>query len=116
MFLNAPVPGGYVSMPLEPGASVQAFNPAFQGRAPYWSPDGNFIVFESSRATGYALFLANVANGTPRVQLTDATYCAQHAKFFASGTRLVFTALQKPNTAGTGPRGIGVIDITAFLQ
>jgi hypothetical protein len=115
VFVNTAVPGGYVSKPLEAGASVQTFQPAHQGRAPYWSPDGNFIVFESSRAGGYALFLANVAKGTPPVQLTEATYWAQHAKFFAGGTRLVFTALQQPQVQGTGPRGIGVIDISAFL-
>lgn len=116
VFLNTAIAGGYVSKPLEPGASVQTFLPAYQGRAPYWSPDGNYIVFESSRAGGYALFLANVTKGTPPVQLTPATYWAQHAKFFAGGTRLVFTALQQPNAQGTGPRGIGVIDITAYLQ
>ena len=53
--------------------------------------------------------------GTPPVQLTHTTYWAQHAKFFPGGTRLVFTALQKPNAAGTGARGIGVIDISAYL-
>jgi hypothetical protein len=115
VFLNRAVGAGYLSSPLEPAASVQVFDRAYQGRAPYWSPDGRHIVFESSRAKGYALFLANVALGTPPVQLTDIHYWAQHAKFFPDGTRLVFSALQTPNSTGTGPRGICVIDISAYL-
>jgi len=94
---------------------MTTFDPAFQGRAPYWSPDGKYIVFESSRNGGYALFLARVGASTPPVQVTDSTYWAQHAKFFPGGAKLVFTALQQPNAAGTGPRGIGVIDISSYL-
>jgi len=117
VFLNSPKSGGgYQSSPLESAASMTTFDPAYQGRAPYWSPDGNYIVFESSRKGGYALFLAHVGKGTPPVQLTDTTYWAQHAKFFPGGQKLVFTALQQPNSAGTGPRGIGVIDISSYLN
>ena len=116
IFLNANAAGVFTSAPLEAAASVQAFDGAYQGRAPYWSPDGIHIVFESSRAGGYALFLANVAKGTPPVQLTDIDYWAQHAKFFADGTRLVFTALQEPDKQGKGARGIAVIDISAYLS
>ncbi len=116
VFLNAPkAGGGYQSSPMESAASMTTFDPAYQGRAPYWSPDGKYVVFESSRKGGYALFLANVTKGTPPVQLTDTSYWAQHAKFLPGGTRLVFTALQQPSAQGTGPRGIGIIDISAFL-
>jgi hypothetical protein len=118
VFLNASSQGGYVSKPLEPAASVTTYNPAYQGRAPYWSPDGKYLVFESSRAGGYALFLADVAKvaaGAAPVQLTDVSYWAQHAKFLPGGRSVVFTALQKPSAAGTGPRGIVTIDISAYL-
>ena len=56
IFLNRYVGGVYSSAPLEPGASIATFDSAYQGRAPSWSPDGNHLVFESSRAGGYALF------------------------------------------------------------
>jgi hypothetical protein len=118
VFVNASNKGVFSSAPLEPGASIATFDSSYQGRAPYWSPDGQYIVFESSRAGGYALFLANVANvasGASPVQLTDSSYWAQHAKFFPSGTSLVFTALQQPSAAGTGARGIATIDISAYL-
>jgi Tol biopolymer transport system component len=119
VFLNSAAGGQYTSAPLEPAASISVFDQAYQGRAPYWSPNGQYIVFESSRAGGYALFLANVAKvaqGGKPVQLTDSSYWAQHAKFLPGGTRLVFTALQTPSATNTGPRGIAIIDISAFLN
>ncbi|MEO8752849.1 MAG: hypothetical protein ABI624_09230 [Casimicrobiaceae bacterium] len=115
VFLNTATSGGYTSAPLDAGAPVTNFVSAFQGRAPYWSPDGNYVVFESSRAGGYALFLANVTKRTPPVQLTESTYWAQHAKFLPGGTSIVFTALQTPSVPESGPRGIAIIDIAAFL-
>jgi Tol biopolymer transport system component len=119
VFVNSITGAGYASVPLEPAASVTTFDPTRQGRAPYWSPDGNYIVFDSSRASGgYALFLANVAkvrNGAAPVQITDAAYGAQHGKFLPGGKSIVLTALQPPSAAGTGPRGIAIIDISAYL-
>jgi hypothetical protein len=122
VFVNANKGGVFSSAPLEPAASIATYNPAYQGRAPYWSPDGNYVVFESSRAGGYALFLADIVKGTPPVQITDASYWAQHAKFLPFGTAvvpsgkgLVLTALQTPNAAGTGPRGIAILDIGSYL-
>ena len=116
VFINSPkAGGGYQSSPLESAASMTSFDAAYQGRAPYWSPDGNYVVFESSRAGGYALFLATIGKTTPPVQLTATAYWAQHAKFSPDGRKLVFTALQHPSAAGTGPRGIGIIDISAYL-
>ena len=120
VFLNTASNGVYTSAPLEPAANTATYNPAYQGRAPYWSPNGQYIVFESSRAGGYALFLANVASaaqGVAPVQLTDTTYWAQHAKFLPGGTKIVFTALQTSNpTSGAGARGIATIDISAFVS
>ena len=112
VFLNAERNATYGSAPLEPAASIRYFEPSYQGRAPVWSPDGNYIAFESDRAGGYAIFLANVAQGTAPVQLTDAQYGSQHAKFFPDGTRIVLTALQQP---GGGPRGIAWADISEYL-
>ena len=118
VFVNTYRNEAYSCAPLEPAASIATFDPAYQGRAPYWSPDGQYVVFESSRAGGYALFLANVAEitqGAAPVQLTDETYWAQHAKFLPGGTALVYTCLQQPSAAGTGPRGIALIDISGYL-
>jgi hypothetical protein len=114
VFLNAKKGTEYVSAPLEPGATLAKYNTATQGRAPYWSPNGRYIVFESDRAGGYALFLADTIAGTAPVQLTDIGYQAQHAKFFPSGDRLIFTALQTPG--GAGPRGIAWIDISSYIR
>jgi hypothetical protein len=46
------------------------------------------------------------------VQVTDAGYDAQHAKFFHGGRSLVVTALQQP---GRRSRGIACIDISRHL-
>lgn len=113
VFVNAENNGVFTSAPLEPQASIAVYDPAYQGRAPVWSPDGNYVAFESDRAGGYALFLANVAAGTAPVQVTDAHYGAQHPKFFPDGTKLITTVLQTPG--GTGPRGIAWVDISQYL-
>jgi len=113
-FVNTATGGGFASQPLEPGASVTTYNPAYQGRAPYWSPNGKYVLFESDRNGGYAIFLANVAAGLAPVQVTDAAYGAQHAKFFPAGDKLILTALQQPG-AETGPRGIAWVDISGYL-
>lgn len=116
VFVNRNIGGVFSSVPLEANASIATFMPQYQGRAPYWSPDGNYVVFESSRNGGYALFLANVTKGTPPVQLTATGYWAQHAKFLPGGKSIVFTALQVQSAAGTGPRGIAILDISSVID
>ena len=56
VFLNSLTNGVFTCAPMEPRASIARYDPAFQGRASYWSPDGRYVVFEASRAGGYALF------------------------------------------------------------
>lgn len=114
-FVNAVSNGTFTSSPLEAGANIWTFDPAYQGRAPYWSPNGKYLVFESNRLGGYAIFLVNLTKGTPPVAVTDPAYGAQHAKFFPTGNRLILTALQTPSANGNGPRGIAWIDISAYL-
>lgn len=113
VFLNAEDGGVFSSAPLESDASLSVFDPAYQGRAPVWSPDGKYVVFESDRAGGYAIFLVKVAEQSAPVQLTDPNYGAQHAKFFPDGSKIILTALQNPGT--TWPRGIAWIDISQYL-
>lgn len=113
VFVNAQGNGVFTSTPLEAGASISAYDAPYQGRAPVWSPDGNYLVFESDRNGGYAIFLANVAAGSAPVQVTDAGYAAQHAKFFPDGSKLILTALQVKG--GIGPRGIAWVDISGYL-
>jgi hypothetical protein len=121
VYLNSASAGVYTSRPLEAAANPTTFSAATQGRAPYWSPDGKWLVFESDRQGGYCLFLANVAAGTPPVQVTDPCYEAQHAKFLPSGTKLVCTAVQgaQPGSCrasgACGPRGIAIIDISTYV-
>ncbi len=93
-----------------------------QGRAPSWSPDGNVILFESSRTSisgEYALFAKRFTgqpsdlNG-PLLQLTPDALNAQHGEFAHSGTQLVLSALQ---SSGAGsPRGIMILDLASSLQ
>jgi hypothetical protein len=84
-----------------------------QGRAPWWSPDGELLVFESDRASGsavgYAIF-ASTPDGSLQVQLTDPQFNAQHAKFSPDGRKLVLAA--QPRGTGPGhPWAIGTIPV-----
>ncbi|MBL8221297.1 MAG: PD40 domain-containing protein, partial [Bryobacterales bacterium] len=71
----------FTSNPEESAASITQFESQFQGRAPAWSPDGRYIVFESTRTNGQmALYLFDTQNpANAPVQLTDTVYGAQHA-------------------------------------
>ncbi|WP_153135060.1 TolB family protein [Paraburkholderia agricolaris] len=112
IFLNSCQNGIYTSAPMEAGASVTRFDPAYQGRAPAWSPDGQSIVFESNRKGGYAIYLYSIPKATV-TQITDPALGAQHAKFSPDGTRLVVTLLHP--AGGPATRGIAWIDITTLL-
>lgn len=64
-----------------------------QGRAPWFSPSGNRIVFESDRLTNanYQLFISNFPGGQPvEDPLTPATWFSQHAKWSPDGNWLTF--------------------------
>jgi len=113
VFVNTENSGVFTSAPVESGASIRIYDPTHQGRSPVWSPDGNYVAFESDRAGGYAVFLADVTAGTAPVQITDASYGAQHPKFYPDQTKLVLTAYQQPNS--NGPRGIAWVDISDYL-
>lgn len=109
---NLDVNNGYTCAPMETKAPITAFDPNFQGRAPAYSPDGRYIVFESTRINGdFALFLFDTQGDGVPVQLTDEAFQAQHAKFFPDGTKLIFCAKPTPETNNR----IAWIDISAYL-
>ena len=116
IFLNESTPNGFTTMPMESGTSVQAFDAAHEGRAPDVSPDGNLVVFESSRPPGgpqtYAIYLFNLKTST-LTQVTDPSLNGQHAKFFPDGSRLIVTIHHPNNDPPT--RGIAWIDISSLL-
>jgi Tol biopolymer transport system component len=112
IFFNSVTDNVFSSVPMEVDASLIVFDPAFQGRAPAWSPNGRYIVFESTRNGGqFALFLFDTQNNNSPVQITDTVYQAQHAKFFANGTQLVFCGRPQPGSYN----GIGLLDISGLV-
>ena len=69
-----------------------------QGRAPWWAPDGQSLVFESNRSgKGYALYTAT-ASGQDVTEITDPANNAQHGKFSPDGRSVTFAG--KQNAAG----------------
>jgi len=103
--------------PLDPQANVRGpFRPEFQGRAPWFSPDGEWIVFESVRADPkgelYALFIQSARGDGPARQVTDVKWNANHAKFYPNGRYLVATLVQAP---GATRRGIAMLNVSAFV-
>lgn len=117
IFLNTWVGGpggGFVSTPMEANAPIGAFDPNFEGRAPDWSPDGNWIAFESNRSgQGFAIYLCNLA-ASPRtvIQVTDPALNAQHARFFPDGTKLIMCIKPDKDSKTTG---IAWVDISGLL-
>lgn len=91
------------------------FDPAFQGRAPWWSPDGQWVAFESDRANPgglYAIYIQDSAGAYPAMQVLDTCWNANHAKWFPSGTQLIATVEQTP---GATVRGLASLDVSAFV-
>jgi hypothetical protein len=121
-------------VPLEAGASNQtgSFDKAFQGRAPWWSPDGAWVVFESNRASPpsssnkkgkkgkYAIFLYKYGGPGPAIQITAPSYNCNHAKWFPNGFngapgpfKLIVAAWQNGGaTPPLGPYGLASLDLT----
>lgn len=65
-----------------------------QGRAPAWSPDGEWVVFESNRGSPnghYALFLVPRAGGQA-LQLTSFDIHANHPAWSPDGSEIAFSA------------------------
>jgi Tol biopolymer transport system component len=110
IFLNKQTPNGITTMPMEAGASVSAFDPNYEGRAPDVSPDGTTIVFESSRPSGgniYTIYLFSLKDGSVK-QVTKSGLNCQHARFFPCGTKLILGA-QNPTW------NIAWVDISSLL-
>lgn len=108
--------------PLDKSVPSGPFDPAFQGRAPWWSPDGKWIAFESNRidqgTNSYAIYIQDSAGEAAAMQVTDTKWNGNHAKWFPNGTELFATFLQNP---GLDPpvsplRGIARVDVSAFLN
>jgi hypothetical protein len=103
--------------PLEPGVHPRKpFQPAHQARAPWWSPDGKWIVFESARADPmgelYAIFIQDAAGKSPAMQVTDIIWNANHAKWYPDGKQLIVSVVQEPRATA---RGIARLDVSSFV-
>jgi dipeptidyl aminopeptidase/acylaminoacyl peptidase len=82
-----------------------------QGRAPWWSPDGEFIAFESNRtteATQYLIFVHSLKDGST-VPVTPMALNVQHAKWSPDGSQIVFAVGFR-----SGGAGIAVVDLSAL--
>lgn len=79
-----------------------------QGRAPWWSPSGKLIAFESNRCTrgNYQIFIQDPYQPEKIVAVTPPDSNVQHAKWSPDGRKLVF-AYQ----AGDDGQGIAYIDL-----
>lgn len=81
-----------------------------QGRAPWFSHDGKFIVFESNRANSssvldYRIFLYSLKDSSIQ-PLTPPSINVQHAKWSPNGKQIVF-AVQ----LFEGAQGIAIMDV-----
>ena len=100
---------------LAPGAPTNKFDPNYQGRAPWYSPDGKWIAFESNRFNSsglYSIFIQVADGSKPAVRVTDPRWNANHAKWYPNGTELVVTVLQ---SFAAIDRGIAKLDVSAFV-
>jgi Tol biopolymer transport system component len=119
------------AVPLEYNAPATGdYCPAFQGRAPWWSPDGKWVVFESNRGCVpsharpdgmYAIYLYEYGARAPAFAITDWGYNCNHAKWFPTGFpgrpagpfQLIVAAWQNgASSTPSGPYGLSVLDLT----
>jgi hypothetical protein len=114
VFLNSLTNGVYSSAPMEgDGVPLTAFDAAYQGRAPDWSPDGSTIAFESNRCgMGYAIYLYQPQQGGKPIMVTDPTLNAQHARFFPDGSKLILGIRM---SCSSRAMGIAWIDVSSLL-
>lgn len=81
-----------------------------QGRAPWFSPCGNFIVFESNRDNPdfpdlYRLYIYSLKDGSIK-PITPPSLNVQHGKWSPDGKKIVFAyALYG------GAQGIALVDL-----
>ncbi len=86
-----------------------------RGWAPFWSPNGKWIVFASDRASAagkWAIFVAS-PDGTIVRQLTSPELNAGHPTWSPDGKWIAFFA---EHTAGNSDRGLAVIAADAALS
>lgn len=117
--------------PLDRRAPIgPAFLQKFQGRAGWWSPDGQWFAFESNRACDnmngqtYAIFIQNATGNTPAMQVTDCRrWNVQHPKWFPprnDGEVFLIAAVQaiEPNqpVCPPPPFRIASFDVTQFVS
>lgn len=103
---------------LAPGAPTHKFDPNFQGRAPWYSPDGKWIAFESNRFNSsglYSIFIQIADGSQTAVRVTDPKWNANHAKWYRNGTELVVAVLQTKGSTNQN-RGIAKLDVSAFVS
>ena len=78
---------------LDGEGSLREMDP-LQGRTPVWSPDGEWVVFESDRGSPnghYALF-AVPRRGGEALQLTSYEINVNHPSWSPDGTQIAFSA------------------------
>lgn len=83
-----------------------------QGRAPWWSPDGQWLAFESNRSNGsdYAIYIAK-ADGSELHEIPGTSPGGQHAKWSPDGKSLVCVLKPDPDW----PNRIGIVDVSEYV-